>query len=213
MAAEALNHCVHCGHRLVQMGKAGWVLAGPPDRIGLTSALACPARNMRASHELCPGCPLHMGPIARQILAQNGTDPDEAELRERRRRLAAYHDHQRLEQAIRYQEQQILAAFGMTPVRAPEQKPGACSGCGMDDLPVKGPAGAGLCRYCDELRILAPVKPPDVITSPERPGLLSVSVMLGALGISMMILYQMGNVPYEIALAALAASLVTGLRA
>ena len=34
--------------------------------------------------------------------------------------------------------------------------PGECTGCGLDDQPVKGPAGAELCRYCDGLRIMAP---------------------------------------------------------
>jgi hypothetical protein len=34
--------------------------------------------------------------------------------------------------------------------------PGECTACGMDDRPVKGPAGAELCEYCDQLRILPP---------------------------------------------------------
>jgi hypothetical protein len=34
--------------------------------------------------------------------------------------------------------------------------PGTCTGCRMDDEPVKGPPGAELCGWCDQLRILAP---------------------------------------------------------
>lgn len=42
---------------------------------------------------------------------------------------------------------------------------GTCTNCRLSDEPVKGPPGAELCRWCDELRILAPApapaKPPE----------------------------------------------------
>jgi hypothetical protein len=38
--------------------------------------------------------------------------------------------------------------------------PGECTACGLDDQPVKGPPGAELCRFCDELRIAAPPQQP-----------------------------------------------------
>jgi hypothetical protein len=37
---------------------------------------------------------------------------------------------------------------------------GTCTGCGTEDEQVKGPPGAELCKWCDELRILAPAPAP-----------------------------------------------------
>lgn len=37
---------------------------------------------------------------------------------------------------------------------------GTCTNCRLSDEPVKGPIGAELCKWCDELRILAPAPPP-----------------------------------------------------
>ena len=44
--------------------------------------------------------------------------------------------------------------------------PGECTNCRLTDEPVKGPPGAELCKWCDELRILAPAPAPP--KPPER---------------------------------------------
>lgn len=76
----------------------------------------------------------------------------EAELRKRRRELAEQH------------EAEIRDVFGIPqPQHDGGWHEGKCTGCFMDDEPVKGPPGAELCRFCDERRILAPPVPP----SPE----------------------------------------------
>jgi hypothetical protein len=72
----------------------------------------------------------------RQVM---GLDAAEAELRARRREIAE-------------------AQSGW--------QPGTCTKCGLDDGDVKGPAGAELCKWCDELRILAPAPAPP--KPPER---------------------------------------------
>jgi hypothetical protein len=46
---------------------------------------------------------------------------------------------------------------------------GACTGCGTENEQVKGPAGAELCQWCDELRIMAPAPlPPRPVPAPRR---------------------------------------------
>jgi hypothetical protein len=44
---------------------------------------------------------------------------------------------------------------------------GTCTGCGTEDEQVKGPEGAELCKWCDELRILAPAPVPAPPPEPE----------------------------------------------
>lgn len=75
-------------------------------------------------------CPFHFHMRAQDaaIRQVTGLDAAEAELRARRREIA----------------------------EARSWHPGECTGCRLSDEPVKGPPGAELCRWCDELRILAP---------------------------------------------------------
>jgi hypothetical protein len=86
-------------------------------------------------------CPFHFHMRAQDAAIRQvmGLDAAEAELRARRREIAE-------------------AQSGW--------QPGTCTKCGLDDGDVKGPAGAELCKWCDELRILAPAPAPP--KPPER---------------------------------------------
>jgi hypothetical protein len=63
-----------------------------------------------------------------------------------------FHWHLRVHQA------QIRSLAAIPPVDTgwPDY-PGECTGCGLDDQPVKGPPGAELCRFCDQLRVMPPL--------------------------------------------------------
>lgn len=93
----------------------------------------------------------------------------ELELREHYRRLADEHVMASIEKMLADREWQ----------------PGRCTGCGLSDKLVKGPPGAQLCTYCDELRILAPVQ--DAKPAEKRPvknisfALLVAAVIVGFL--------------------------------
>lgn len=69
-----------------------------------------------------------------------------------------------------WHEAQQRAAFSTPPPQLGQDTwpdyPGECTACGMDDGPVKGPPGAELCTYCDQLRIEPPR--PVKATEPRR---------------------------------------------
>ena len=66
-------------------------------------------------------------------------------------------------------EMQLRARFqelASQPALLGMWRDGTCTGCGMDDEPVKGPPGAELCRYCDELKGLPPLNGPPPVPRP-----------------------------------------------
>lgn len=75
-------------------------------------------------------------------------------------------DHE-MQLRARFQElAERTRAIASQPALLGMWRDGTCTGCGMDDEPVKGPPGAELCRYCDELESLPPLNGPPPVPRP-----------------------------------------------
>lgn len=56
----------------------------------------------------------------------------------------------------------VVQCFGIPPAQfGPDTgwREGTCTGCGTELCLIKGPPSAGLCTYCDQLRIAPPMPP------------------------------------------------------
>lgn len=119
----------------------------------------------------CPPSPFNMHYLVRTVPLDEQLH--EIELRAHRRTLAEWDTYRR------YQIDKMAQLYGLPPIQLGPigrgileqagQLPwheGSCTSCGLDDQPVRGLAGAELCRYCDELAVITTPKLP-VISKPE----------------------------------------------